>query len=49
MEAATPIAQMIEFLAKRPESARTLVQTEAVTPGLRLDTYRVGSPATDTA
>ena len=45
MEAATPIVQKIAFLAKRLESARTLVQTGAVTPGLRPDTYRVVSPA----
>ena len=44
MEAATPIVQKIEFLAKRLESARTLVQTGAVTPGLRPGTYTVGSP-----
>ena len=46
MEAATPIVQKVEFLAKRLESARTLVQTGAVTPGLRPDTYSVVSQAT---
>ena len=47
MEAATPIVQKIEFLAKRLESARALVQTGAVTPGLRPDTYRVCSPVNE--